>query len=272
MAKNKQTEKHSNREKGLAGQKRKATSPEANSSKNALENAGSPFRKCQVQLHVTLAPCYTENPRQGVSNYLNGLLMKYVPEAQGVVLAHERIQFLQEVGRIMYDSPFSHFDVRVEMLVWKPVVGSLLVGAVSLQSSDHIGLLIHRTFNASVSAARVPSHFEWRDHQWWDKSKGAPLSGEVTIRVVDLVMANDMLTVVASLQNVEGGRMDMLEMDNEEEKERRKKLRKVQKEKRRKEVKEEDEKNGGVTEVKKEEVPKEEGRKSKDKKKKRSRE
>jgi DNA-directed RNA polymerase I subunit RPA43 len=88
---------------------------------------------------------------------------RYVPEVDGIILAHSDVQFTADKGKILYDSPFCHFFITVKLLVWKPKRGTKLVGRINLQSEDHIGLLIYGTFNASIPKSRIPSStFEWK--------------------------------------------------------------------------------------------------------------
>jgi hypothetical protein len=37
----------------------------------------------------------------------------------------------------------------------------LAVGRISLHATDHIGLLVHRTFNVSIDRAHIPGDGEW---------------------------------------------------------------------------------------------------------------
>lgn len=37
----------------------------------------------------------------------------------------------------------------------------MLVGRISLHATDHISLLVHRTFNASIDRAHIPGDGEW---------------------------------------------------------------------------------------------------------------
>ncbi|KAI8147377.1 hypothetical protein BJV82DRAFT_642850 [Fennellomyces sp. T-0311] len=204
----------------------------------------SSFSEIVAQIYLHLAPMWAENSTEGVIEQLNAFLMKFVPQLDGIVLAHSNLEFLTDKGKILYDSPFSHFFVRVKFLVWKPKRGTKLVGRINLQSQDHIGLLIYGTFNASIPSRSIPSDtFEWRASEtesepvaveaesakdddddeeeeqqqqqpeaveekpsqygeWVNKSTGVPIGGEdgtVEFNVVDIVEANDILTVTGSL-------------------------------------------------------------------------
>ncbi|CDH51781.1 hypothetical protein RO3G_05052 [Lichtheimia corymbifera JMRC:FSU:9682] len=199
----------------------------------------SAFSEIVGKLYVHLAPMWAGNVMEGVTEQLNAFLMKYVPQLDGIVLAHSDTELITEKGQIRNDSPFCHFFIRVKFLVWKPKKGTKLVGRINLQSQDHIGLLIFGTFNASIPKARIPSDtYEWRSSvdsseepvtkdqdeddnedenediqqdaeqqrsqygEWINKSTGVPVGGDdgiVEFNVVDIIEANDILTVGGSL-------------------------------------------------------------------------
>ncbi|KAF7723751.1 hypothetical protein EC973_001727 [Apophysomyces ossiformis] len=193
----------------------------------------SSFSEIVARLYIHLAPMWSGKVMDGVIEQLNAFLMKYVPELDGIVIAHSDIELLSDKGTVLYDSPFCHFFIRVKFLVWKPKKGSRLVGRINLQSQDHIGLLIYGTFNASIPRSRIPSDlYEWRasedegapaaateeneeanedeDHErkrsqygsWVHKKTNASIGGEdgvLEFNVFDIVEANDILTVAGSL-------------------------------------------------------------------------
>jgi DNA-directed RNA polymerase I subunit RPA43 len=141
-----------------------------------------------------------------IVDFWTNKLPRYVPEVDGIVVAHSGLRFETANGRIMYDSPFSHFFVRVKLLVWKPNKGEKLgmricysifdlktkiqqfnfhcfytVGKINLQSADHIGLLIYGTFNASIPREHISqAHFEWRASAEEEKQPEEEESAEET--------------------------------------------------------------------------------------------
>ncbi|KAG2179134.1 hypothetical protein INT43_001984 [Umbelopsis isabellina] len=191
------------------------------------------FSEVSVRLYLHLAPTWAGKTTEGINEQLNAFLMKYIPEVDGIVVAHSGLRFETANGRIMYDSPFSHFFIRVKLLVWKPNKGEKLVGKINLQSPDHIGLLIYGTFNASIPREHISqAHYEWRAStqedqaeeesdeadeadqeqpyeykknefgEWIDKESGqgvADNNGVIEFNVVNLVSANDILTVTGAL-------------------------------------------------------------------------
>ncbi|ORX88846.1 hypothetical protein K493DRAFT_319163 [Basidiobolus meristosporus CBS 931.73] len=188
--------------------------------------SASPFAETCIKMYITLPPCFCNNPLQGINEQLNSFLMRYVPQVDGIVLAHSDLQILEKTGRIMYDSPYSHFWITVNLLIWKPKKGIKLVGIINLQSQDHIGLLLYNTFNASIPAECIPkTKYEWRQEtteaseseeapvtgEWVFKHNGTPIGtdGWLEFTVEDLVKANDMITVSGSLIPTEEAPQDV---------------------------------------------------------------
>lgn len=68
-------------------------------------------------------------------------------------MAYNKLEILDTHGVIFYERPHIHFNIRVRLLVFRPVVGAYVVGVVNKVEPDHIGLLVHGIFNASVIAA-----------------------------------------------------------------------------------------------------------------------
>ncbi|KAF9181211.1 hypothetical protein BGZ51_000586 [Haplosporangium sp. Z 767] len=187
-----------------------------------------PFVEVSTKLYIHLPPCFATKPIEGVQEQLNGFLMRYIPQVDGVVLAHSDLKLLQSSGKIMYDSPYCHFWISVKLLVWKPVKGSILHGTISMQSPDHIALVLHGAFNASIPSEFIPkdkykfdpnssySQVKQQDEdsssavnvptngEWVLKETGESIGhdGVIDFEVTDLVRTNDMLTVTGSLMKV----------------------------------------------------------------------
>ena len=97
-------------------------------------------------------------------------MVRYVSETNGIVLSYSDIVFEEEYAALQYDCPFLSFWIRVKWLVWSPVPGTLLQGRISLQSHQHIALLVYKTFNANIPCNHIPSDvFEFNKGVWVDK-------------------------------------------------------------------------------------------------------
>ncbi|ORX47976.1 hypothetical protein DM01DRAFT_1309926 [Hesseltinella vesiculosa] len=185
----------------------------------------SAFSEVSIRLYVHLAPMWNGKTMDGVNETLNAFLMKYVAEVDGIVLAHSDVELQNKNGQVLYDSPFCHFFITAKLLVWRPKKGSKLVGRISLQSQDHVGLLIYGTFNASIPRSNLSEKYEWstsenhdedeeeqsedqetrnksQNGEWVTKSSGARIGGDdgsLEFTVVDITEVNDILTVTGSL-------------------------------------------------------------------------
>ncbi|KAL0092517.1 hypothetical protein J3Q64DRAFT_1719339 [Phycomyces blakesleeanus] len=213
--------------KGKSKKQKTATIVEVQPAAPVSTTPSSSFSEMVVKLYLHLAPMWAGKIMDGINEQLNAFLMKYVPEVDGIILAHSNVQLPSNKGTIVQDSPFCHFFIHVKFLVWKPKKGSQLVGRINLQSQDHIGLLIYGTFNASIPKSRIPAdRYEWRVSdeeevesdsaeeevkeerkrsqygEWVNKTTGTAIGGEdgtLDFTVDEIIEANDILTVTGSL-------------------------------------------------------------------------
>ena len=51
---------------------------------------------------------------------------RYIPALQGVVLAHDKLEFLDRTATIKADCPFANCRVAFDATVWSPQVGMKL--------------------------------------------------------------------------------------------------------------------------------------------------
>ncbi|KAF9051047.1 hypothetical protein BDZ89DRAFT_1098578 [Hymenopellis radicata] len=166
------------------------------------------FQVVQATLLLSIAPVFASNPRAGVNEMLDSMIMRYIPALQGVVLAHSNLSFLDDKASIKAD-------------LWSPSIGMTLEGRISVCSPDHISILVQRTFNVSIPRHHIPLDWEFEygpadndpefgpdDEQnggrWVHKTTREPM-GKDTARylqftVIGLTVANEMLSVVGSLQ------------------------------------------------------------------------
>lgn len=82
---------------------------------------------------------------------------RYVPQLDGVLLAHRQITLTRSHACIDSNSAYASFPVGLTALVWAPRIGMRLEGQLKLSTPSHISLLVHGIFNASITAAHLPS-------------------------------------------------------------------------------------------------------------------
>ncbi|KAK0195322.1 hypothetical protein F5146DRAFT_1100866 [Armillaria mellea] len=198
----------------------------------------SDFHVVQASLVLSIPPKFADDPKSGVNEMLDSMVMRYIPGLQGVVLSHSSLTFLDDMASIKADCPFLVCRVTFDATVWSPHVGMRLEGRINLCSPDHVSLLVHRTFNVSIPRHHIPSEdweFEYgpaeNDPQfgphaaekdgeeavlppaerssreeggrWIHKLTGDLIggkSGHLEFTVIGLTVANEMLSIVGSIQ------------------------------------------------------------------------
>ncbi|KAF9263441.1 hypothetical protein L218DRAFT_973215 [Marasmius fiardii PR-910] len=188
------------------------------------------FQVVKASTILSVPPIFSIDPKSGVAEMLDSMIMRYIPAFQGVVLSHSNLQFLEKQAAIKADCPFLVCKISFAATVWRPRVGMKLVGKINLCSPDHISLLVHKTFNVSIPRHHIPTDqcaFEYgpaendpefgADAQeegveketqnsggrWINKSTDVRLGepdGRLEFTVVGLTVANEMLSLVGSIQ------------------------------------------------------------------------
>ncbi|CAE6482884.1 unnamed protein product [Rhizoctonia solani] len=187
--------------------------------------SGAEFKLVQARTHISLPPRFAGDARRGVEEILDNLVMRYVPSLRGVLLSHTNHTFASSVAIMYAEGPYPTTRVEFEAGVWAPEVGMRITGRISLHATDHIGLLVHRTFNASIDRAHIPGDGEWEyvhgpvandpeindeerqddeeSGRWVNSQTGETLGGEsglVEFTVIGYTIANQMLSLHGSLQ------------------------------------------------------------------------
>lgn len=224
-----QAEKRAKRESEAGSPvRRKGQAGSINTQATADERStvsGSQFKLVRARTEISVPPRFVGDTRRGVEEILDNLVMRYVPSLEGILLSHKNHTFVQDVAIIYAEGPFPTTTVDFDAAVWAPEVGMRIVGRISLHATDHIGLLVHRTFNASIGRAHIPDNGEWEyvhgptandpefgaegvqgDEErgrWVHTQTGQTLGGEsglVEFTVIGYTVANQMLSLHGSLQ------------------------------------------------------------------------
>ncbi|XP_031563127.1 DNA-directed RNA polymerase I subunit RPA43-like [Actinia tenebrosa] len=156
------------------------------------EEKYSCFTKIECTECMSLSPSYIGRLKEGIEEELSKKLMKFCEKLQGVIVAYDKIQLLRRHGSIVEESPFIHFEVKVNYIVFQPQVDSKLIGVVNKFGYDHIGCLVHGCFNASISNPRTQNgHF----------TDNLKLGSSFTFRVVGLESLNGVLLITGAFDD-----------------------------------------------------------------------
>ncbi|CAG8597340.1 16240_t:CDS:2 [Gigaspora rosea] len=167
--KKKERSKNEKTKKSSKSKKRKLNEDESimtNTSIDAKKAENSPFRIVTAKMLIDLPPKAFEDFDQGTYTYMNALIMQYVEEFNGIVLAYENIKLCDTSGYIYEDSPYCHFYVQADFVIWDASKGCRLTGKVIRQSPTHIALLLYESFNVKIFRDCIPDDvFKWKDNE-----------------------------------------------------------------------------------------------------------
>lgn len=159
-----------------------------------------------VTLAISLSPAALHDIDEGVREYLSKYILKYVELSQqtggdapsasavtegGVVLCYHSLKLRSSLGVIRNDSPHIHVKVSLRLILFAPRKGNRLVGVVTRLGQDHVALLVHGQFNASIRLGDLAPEVR----------RGAELAlgAEIAFVVSKCVVADGLLSLLGEL-------------------------------------------------------------------------
>jgi len=115
-----------------------------------VEDKSSCVEVKEQNYHIALHPFHLNNINESVKDLLNQGISKYDKKLGGILLGYHDIKLLSSTGAVSNDSFFIHTDVAAAFYLFKPEIGKILTGTVNKKSEDHVGCLVHKTFNVSL--------------------------------------------------------------------------------------------------------------------------
>ena len=196
---------------------------------------------------------------QGARDLLDGMLMRHHDRLGGVLVSYEKPRLVDHADlRIVPMAGYVDVCVKAKVRVFTPKVGSKLVGRVNKIGVDHVGVLVHDVFNASLAAKDLPRDFVHNPAEdVWESAEdgGAHRVGvgtECVFGVKKISEYDDVLHLIGSMAEEGTGALDFLGGDGgervdakrapaarQDERRREKKEKKAKKEKKEKTPKKE---------------------------------
>ncbi|KAK0521043.1 hypothetical protein OC834_004845 [Tilletia horrida] len=185
----------------------------------------SAYRVVYPTLNMPIAPVWWKQPLGAVRELFDAMVMRHVPQLNGILISHTEHTFLKSTAELRADSAFATAPVKVKCVVWSPSIGMRLEGQIVYSNTDVVSLLLNGTFNAAIPAAHLPpNQYEFVHHQysadengygegddeigaqspgfWRNKRDGTQLggsSGRITFTCFGITVANDLLFLRGSL-------------------------------------------------------------------------
>ena len=196
---------------------------------------------------------------QGARDLLDGMLMRHHDRLGGDLVSYEKPRLVDHADlRIVPMAGYVDVRVRARVKVFTPKVGSKLRGRVNKIGVDHVGVLVHDVFNASLAATDLPRDFVHNPAEdvWESAEDGGAhrvgVGAECVFHVKKISEYDDVLHLIGSMAEEGTGALDFLGGDGgervdakrapaarQDERRREKKEKKAKKEKKEKTPKKE---------------------------------
>ncbi|KIR37292.1 DNA-directed RNA polymerase I subunit RPA43 [Cryptococcus deuterogattii 2001/935-1] len=160
--KDKSNDKH-NKEKHHSD---KSKSKKDKKSKGEKHEKGekSPFEHREMRMRLSVPPKFAGDVMAGVRDQLDGMIMQYLPEVKGVLIAHWDHSFDDDTAKIINECPFEVVNVEFHAIYWAPKIGQKLRGIHSISSPSHLSLIFAGAFNVSIPIQHIPADlFEFEE-------------------------------------------------------------------------------------------------------------
>ena len=154
---------------------------------------------------------------QGARDLLDGMLMRHHDRLGGVLVSYDKPKLVNHADlRIVHMAGYVDVCVRAKVKVFTPKIGLKLVGRVNKIGVDHVGLLVHDVFNASLAATDLPRDFVHNPAEdVWESAEdgGAHRVGvgtECVFGVKKISEYDDVLHLIGSMAEEGTGALDFL--------------------------------------------------------------
>ncbi|OXC85745.1 DNA-directed RNA polymerase I subunit RPA43 [Cryptococcus neoformans AD1-7a] len=117
----------------------------------------SPFEHREMRMRLSVPPKFAGDVMAGVRDQLDGMIMQYVPEVKGVLIAHWDHSFDDDTAKIINECPFEVVNVEFHAIYWAPKIGQKLHGIHSISSPSHLSLIFAGAFNVSIPIQHIPA-------------------------------------------------------------------------------------------------------------------
>lgn len=165
----------------------------------------SSFFNATIETTIHLLPSKLTSLENGIRSVLSSMLMRYDQQLQGVVLSYDKLELVEQDAEIFFERPHLHFKIRFRALVYKPQVGSHVIGTVNtISEGDHIGLLVHDLFNGVLLGSKgLPDGWSLdKANQQWvhdSTSEVIKVGSKLRLKITRLDQSHGIISMVVSM-------------------------------------------------------------------------
>lgn len=90
------------------------------------------FYNTEVKFGVALPPSSVSNAMETINQQLYHLLYQYNDRLKGIPIVFSNVRFAtgEQAARILGEQPWLHIDLITSVIVFKPTIGSFVLGKV----------------------------------------------------------------------------------------------------------------------------------------------
>jgi|SRR5579859_3747503 len=136
------------------------------------------FQSGRLKIHVAVPPACTSLDTFLTTHLTSTILLTHTKH--GTIVAFSNFKGTDS-GRIIDECPFAWSWFEGDIVLFNPQVGDRIRGTVTLSSPDHIALITHSLFNASIPRTNMPEDWVFEEDTWY--RDGTAIEGEIEFEV-----------------------------------------------------------------------------------------
>ncbi|XP_044586697.1 uncharacterized protein DDB_G0283697-like isoform X2 [Cotesia glomerata] len=104
-----------------------------------------------IKKHIPMYSVHLSDVRKSFKDILNSSINTFDSSFDGLLISYQNPTILCPLTQMFYDIQFVHVDLQADFYIFRPTVDSILTGIVNKKETNYIGVLMHKTFNVSIT-------------------------------------------------------------------------------------------------------------------------
>ncbi|KAG8038268.1 hypothetical protein G9C98_006595 [Cotesia typhae] len=104
-----------------------------------------------IRKHIPMYSVHLSDVRKSFKDILNSSINTFDSSFDGLLISYQNPTILCPLTQMFYDVQFVHVDLQADFYIFRPTVDSILTGIANKKETNYIGVLMHKTFNVSIT-------------------------------------------------------------------------------------------------------------------------